>query len=209
MIGEYCRRLIQAEPPENRQTYVQAIQDGVGRMRALIQDMLEFAQVSTQPPAPEARTDSGVILQFALQHLQSRIDETGARITIDPLPMVMVNDSRLLRVFQNLIGNALKYCERTPDIRISAVLHGDMWTFSIADNGIGIATEDCDRIFGAFERLHGRERYQGTGLGLALVKRIIDSYGGRIWLESELGAGSTFHFSLPAAQNAATAKRAS
>ena len=209
MISEYCRRLIQAESPENRQTYVQAIQDGVGRMRALIQDMLEFAQVSTQSPAPEARTDSGVILQLALQHLQFRIEETGARITIDPLPVVMVNDSRLLRVFQNLIGNALKYCERTPDIRISAVLHGELWTFSIADNGIGIAAEDCDRVFGAFERLHGRERYQGTGLGLALVKRIIESYGGRIWLESELGAGSTFHFSLPAAQNAASAKRAS
>jgi signal transduction histidine kinase len=140
--------------------------------------------------------------------LQFRVQETGARITIDPLPVVMANDSRLLRVFQNLIGNALKYCERTPDIRISAVLHGDMWTFSIADNGIGIAAEHCGRVFGAFERLHGRDRYQGTGLGLALVKRIVESYSGRIWLQSEPGAGSTFHFSLPAAQDVASARGA-
>jgi signal transduction histidine kinase len=174
----------------------------------MIQDLLEFAQVSTQPPAPQVRTDSGVILRLALQHLQFRVEETSARITIEPLPVVMVNDSRLLRVFQNLIGNALKYCERTPDIRISAMLDGDMWTFSIADNGIGIAAEDCERVFGAFERLHGRDRYSGTGLGLALVKRIVESYGGRIWLESQPGAGSTFHFSLPAPENAASARGA-
>jgi PAS domain S-box-containing protein len=208
MVSEYCRQLIYTESPEDTRRHVQAIQDGVGRMRAMIQDLLEFAQVSTQPPAPEARTDSGVILQLALQHLQFRVQETGARITIDPLPVVMVNDSRLLRVFQNLIGNALKYCERTPEIRISAVLHGDMWTFSIADNGIGISAEHCERVFGAFERLHGRDRYQGTGLGLALVKRIVESYGGRIWLQSEPGAGSIFHFSLPAAQDVASARGA-
>jgi chemotaxis family two-component system sensor kinase Cph1 len=142
---------------------------------------------------------------LALQHLQFKIRETGAQITVDPLPVVMVNDSRLLRVFQNLISNALKYCERTPEIHISAHCADDMCVFAIKDNGIGIAQEDCGHIFGIFERLHGKDRYPGTGIGLALVKRIIDSHGGRLWVESEAGSGSTFYFTLRAAEPSITA----
>ena len=113
-----------------------------------------------------------------------------------------MSETRLLRVLQNLIGNGMQYCERTPHIHISARPDDDlddMWVFSVKDNGIGIAPEYHERIFGHFERLHSRDRYPGTGLGLAIVKRIVESSGGRIWIESQIGAGSTFWFTLPSA----------
>jgi len=104
-----------------------------------------------------------------------------------------------LQVFQNLIGNALKYCETKPEIHIWAEREGDCWRIAIRDNGIGIAPEHHEKIFGLFERLHGRSEYPGTGIGLASCKRIIEQEGGRIWVESRSGSGSTFYFTLPAA----------
>ncbi len=197
MIEEHCRQLTAAKPGEEPDRPIRPILDGVRKMRTIMHDLLEFAR--TGQPAPEMRTDCSAILDLTLQHLQPAIRETGASIVADPLPAAMVNDTRLLQVFQNLIGNALKYCERAPHVRISARREGDMCVFSVKDNGIGIAPENHERIFGLFQRLHSRDRYAGTGIGLATVKRIIESHGGRVWLESAVGQGSTFYFSLPAA----------
>jgi signal transduction histidine kinase len=120
-------------------------------------------------------------------------DFSGATIAFDRLPIVLAHESRLLQVFQNLIGNALKY------IRISAERAGAYWRIAIRDDGIGIAPEHHEKIFGLFQRLHSRSEYPGTGIGLASCKRIIEHEGGRIWVESSVGAGSTFYFTLPAA----------
>ena len=201
-IGEHSRHLADTNLNDEAARILTSILDGVERMRAIIHDLLEFAQVSKAPSWPGTRIDSNVILQLALQHLEPRIHETGAQITADPLPFVTMSETRLLRVLQNLIGNGLRYCERTPSIHISAHPDDqmeDMCVFSVTDNGIGIAPEYHDRIFGLFERLHSRDRFPGTGLGLAIVKRIVESSGGRIWIESQVGKGSTFWFTLPSA----------
>ena len=186
MIEDFSQRLEREKLDEDADRLARGVLDAVGRMRAIIQDLLEFAQISVQPAPPTTRTDSNFILCLALQHLQGSIQQTQAQITSEHLPIVMVNDTRLLRVFQNLIGNAVKYCEQTPHIHISARRDGDMWVFSVKDNGIGIAPDHHERIFGLFERLHGRDQYSGTGIGLASVKRIIESQGGRIWVESDV-----------------------
>lgn len=202
MIGDYGQNLAKANMDEESRRLVRCMIDSVARMRTIIQDMLEFARISSQPAAPGFRTDSNTILDLALQHLGPKLRETGAEVTADRLPIVMANDTGLLRVFQNVIGNALKYCERQPQIHISATRDADMCLFSIKDNGIGIAPEYHKRIFGLFERLHGRDRYSGTGIGLAIVKRIIESQNGQVWLKSALGNGSTIYFSLRAADTA-------
>jgi PAS domain S-box-containing protein len=211
MIEDHSRRLASAELDEEQGRIVRAVVDGAGRMRSIIDDLLEFARLSSQPAAPEICIDSNVIFGLTLQHLQSKIRESHAHIAADRLPVVMMNENRLLRVFQNLIGNALQYCEQTPQVYVSARRDGnnqDMWLFSVRDNGIGIPPEYHERVFGMFERLHSRDRFPGTGLGLAIVKRIVESYGGRIWVESEAGKGSTFYFSLHAADDASTAHHA-
>ncbi len=202
MIEAYSQRLAAAKLNEEPDALVHHILDGARKMRTILHDLLEFAR--TSQPAPDMRTDCSAILDLTLRHLQPRIQETAAIITADPLPSVMVNDTRLLQIFQNLIGNALNYCERTPRIhisahRVSAHRDGGMCVLSVKDNGIGIAPENHERIFGLFQRLHSRDRYSGTGIGLASVKRIVESHGGRIWVESGIGQGSTFYFSLPAA----------
>lgn len=204
MIEAFSQRLEREKLDEDADRLARGVLDAVVRMRAIIQDLLEFGQISVQPAPPTMRTDSNFILCLALQHLQDSIQQTQAQITSEHLPIVMVNDTRLLRVFQNLIGNAVKYCEQTPHIHISARRDGDMCVFSVKDNGIGIAPEHHERIFGLFERLHGRDQYTGTGIGLASVKRIIESQGGRIWVESDVGKGSTFYFTLEAATEAVT-----
>jgi signal transduction histidine kinase len=119
---------------------------------------------------------------------------------------VLGHETRLVQVFQNLIGNALKYCEGKPEIQISASQEDGFAVISIRDNGIGIAPEYQQQIFGLFQRLHSREEYPGSGIGLATCKRIIEQYGGRIWVESSPGAGSTFYFSLPIAEDVKTAE---
>jgi light-regulated signal transduction histidine kinase (bacteriophytochrome) len=124
--------------------------------------------------------------------------ETGAEIVHHELPKVMGNRSQLIQLFQNLLGNALKYRgNAAPRISVSAVAKGNMWAFAVRDNGIGIEPQYFERIFAIFQRLHTRDEYPGTGIGLALCKKIVERAGGTIWLESEAGAGSTFHFTLP------------
>ena len=171
--------------------------DGATRMQTLIDDLLTYSRLTTRE-APLEATDCSQIVQEVLANLRSAIDESKAIITYDALPVVKADSTQLLQVFQNLIGNAIKYrSQRTPRIHIGVEDKGSEWLFSISDNGIGIAPQYADRIFRIFQRLHTRKEYSGTGIGLAVCKKIVERHGGRIWLESELEEGSTFFFTLP------------
>ena len=171
--------------------------DGAKRMQALISDMLTYSRVSTRARPFEA-TDSARIVATAERHLQVAIEEAGAEITRGELPVVLGDEVQLLQLFQNLIGNAIKFRgHAAPRVHVTAEPAEDGWCFSVTDNGIGIAPEYFERIFVLFQRLHGRREYPGTGIGLALCKRIVERHGGRIWLESTQGQGSVFRFTLP------------
>jgi len=180
--------------------YIRFVVDAGKRMQALINDLLEFSRV-TSKGSDLRRTDAETVLLEALSDLKIPIEKSSATITYDPLPAVMADASQIHQVFQNLISNSLKFHgNETPKIHVSARLLDDMVQFSVADNGIGIEPQYFDRIFDIFQRLHGMDTYEGTGIGLAIVKRIIDRHGGRIWVGSETGNGSTFYFTLPAVE---------
>ena len=137
-------------------------------------------------------------LRQALDNLHESIQETGAEITHGELPTIRADLSQLAQLFQNLIGNALKFrSEAPPKIHVDACREGDYWRFSVRDNGIGIDAQFQDQIFQIFRRLHTQKQYAGTGIGLAICKKIVDRHGGRIWIESEPGQGATFCFTLP------------
>ncbi len=172
--------------------------DGAVQMQQMINDLLTFSRVGTKG-REFALTDTQVILDRALRNLQAAIQDSGATITHNDMPTVMADDSQLLQVFQNLISNAIKFrTEAPPRIQVSAERTGDEWVFSVRDNGIGIGPEHRDRLFVMFRRLHNNDRYPGTGIGLAICRRIVERHGGRIWFDSEPGKGSTFHFTIPA-----------
>ena len=171
--------------------------DGAKRMQALISDMLTYSRVSTRARQFEA-TDSAKIVATAERHLQVAIEEGGAVVTQGELPIVLGDEIQLLQLFQNLIGNSIKFRgPAVPRVHLTAQPSEDGWCFCVADNGIGIAPEYFERIFVLFQRLHGRKAYPGTGIGLALCKRIVERHGGRIWVESTPGQGSVFRFTLP------------
>jgi light-regulated signal transduction histidine kinase (bacteriophytochrome) len=171
--------------------------DGATRMRGLINDLLAYSRVGTRGKSFKS-TDCQVILREALDNLMKAIEESGAVITYDPLPTVEGDEVQLLQLFQNLIGNAVKFHNPdTPRIHVSAKRRGHEWVFAIKDNGIAIAAEHQERIFFIFQRLHQRSEYPGTGIGLAICKKIVERHGGRIWVESQVGKGSTFYFSIP------------
>jgi two-component system, sensor histidine kinase and response regulator len=170
--------------------------DGAKRMQAMINDLLVLSRVSTKA-RPFAPTDCSRILATVRMQLQVAMAESGATITEDPLPTVNGDATQLLQLFQNLVANAIKFRgEPPPQVHVSAQATEEGWCFSVRDNGIGIAPEYFERIFLLFQRLHGRNEYPGTGIGLALCKRIVDRHGGRIWVESAAGKGSTFRFTL-------------
>jgi len=172
--------------------------DAASRMRTLINDLLAYSRVGTQGRELEP-TDCGAVLDQALAVLQLTIEESGATLTHDPLPMVMADGVQLVQLLQNLIGNAIKFRgEEAPRIHIGVEGRDGEWLFSVRDNGIGIDPQYHDRIFQVFQRLHGRGEYSGTGIGLAICKKIVQHHGKRIWVESEPGEGSTFCFTLPA-----------
>ncbi len=171
--------------------------DGANRMQTLIDDLLAYSRITSRE-AVLAPTDLGEILKEALANLELSIQESKAVITHDPLPTVTADPTQLTQVFQNLISNAIKYrSQRTPKLHVGAEDRGAQWLLSVRDNGIGIAPQYADRIFRIFQRLHTRKEYSGTGIGLAICKKIIERHGGRIWVESELDEGSTFYFTLP------------
>jgi signal transduction histidine kinase len=171
--------------------------DGATRMQTLIDDLLTYSRLTTRE-APLELTDGSQVLQEVIANLESSIKESKAVVTHDPLPVVEADRVQLLQVFQNLVSNGIKYrSQRTPKIHVGAEDRDHEWVFSIRDNGIGIAPQYADRIFRIFQRLHTRNEYSGTGIGLAVCKKIVERHGGRIWVESELEEGSTFYFTLP------------
>ena len=172
--------------------------DGAVRMRKLINDLLTYSRVGTQGK-DLSPTDSEAVLAQSVNDLKVAIEENGALVTHAPLPMVMADRPQLGQLFQNLIGNAIKFRgNEPPHVHISANRNGNGWTFFVRDNGIGIAADYSERIFIIFQRLHNRQEYAGTGIGLAICKKIVERHGGHIWVESDVGKGATFYFSLPA-----------
>jgi len=170
--------------------------DGASRMRTLITDLLTYSRVSTH--GEEFRmTDSVKVIENVLLNLHITIRERGAAVTYDPLPEIMSDETQLSQLFQNLIGNAIKFNDNgAPAVHVTAEEKGDEWLFSVRDNGIGIEPEYSEQIFGIFQRLHNKNNYPGTGIGLSVCKKIVERHGGRIWVESEPGDGSTFNFTI-------------
>ena len=178
--------------------FIHFMVDAAGRMTQLLKDLLAYSQAGRPDRTTPEPTQSANILQWAIMNVDRLVKETGATITYDPLPMVEVDPTQLSQVFQNLLGNSIKYrSPEPPKIHISARRLDGFYEFAVIDNGIGIDPEHHERIFGVFKRLHGKE-FPGTGIGLAICWKIINSHGGRIWVESAPGQGATFKFTLPA-----------
>jgi len=175
--------------------------DGATRMQQLIQDLLAYSRVSSRG-AELLEISSEDALKKAIKNLGGAIQESGAVVTNDALPNVLADESQLVQLFQNLVGNAIKYQKSgAPCVHVSAVKNGNRkWMFSVKDNGLGIEPQFFERIFGMFQRLHKREEFSGTGIGLAICKKIVERHGGTISVESQPGQGSTFHFSLDATE---------
>ncbi len=170
--------------------------EGAIRMQSLIDDLLTYSRLTTRE-GPLAPTNAEETLKEALANLELALKESKAIVTNDALPTVQADHTQLLQVFQNLVSNAVKYrSQRTPKIHVSAEDKGSEWLFSVRDNGIGIGAQYVDRIFRIFQRLHTRKEYSGTGIGLAVCKKVIERHGGKIWVESEPEEGSTFFFTL-------------
>ncbi len=207
MVSTYVQLLRQryeSQLDNNAREFIGFAVDGAQRMQQLIQDLLLYSRVGTrgQPAEPTQCND---IVDRVLTNLKVAIEESGAVIKRDALPAVMGDGAQLTQLFQNLLSNAIKFrSDHPPAIHIAAAPAAAapggpaMVQFSVRDNGIGIAAQDFDRIFVLFQRLHGRQKYPGTGLGLSICKKIVERHGGRIWVESELGKGAIFHFTLPA-----------
>ncbi len=171
--------------------------DGASRMQRLIDDLLAFSRVGTKGKDLQP-SSSEVALDGALLNLRGAVEDSGAVVTHDALPIVMADPMQLIQLFQNLVGNAIKYQNRdTPRVHISAdQTSSRVWTFAVKDNGLGIDPQYFERIFGMFQRLHKRDEFAGTGIGLAICKKIVERHGGTIWVESTPGEGSTFRFTL-------------
>lgn len=189
---------------QNAHEFIDFAKEGAVRMDRLVQDLLEFSRVGRH--GSQARsTPLGPLMTDLLRVLERSIAEAGGRVIVpDALPEIVCCADELFQLLQNLISNALKFRapDRAPEIRVGVERKGDDWLFSVADNGIGIAPEYFERIFMIFQRLHTRDRYEGTGIGLAICKKIVERHGGRIWVESEPGQGATFLFTLPIANSA-------
>jgi light-regulated signal transduction histidine kinase (bacteriophytochrome) len=175
-----------------------AIAKGATRMSLMIKALLDYAKVTKEekkvPPV-----DLAQVVREVIENLHATITEKKAEVVSDSLPTVAINPGLAGILFQNLIGNALKYCENAPRVHVSAVRKGRKWIFSVRDNGIGIPEESLERVFIMFEKLATQREYPGSGIGLATCQKIVARYGGRIWVESKPGEGSTFFFTLPAA----------
>ena len=196
-----CVQLLQkryeGQLDEKAQEFITHAVDGTKRMQTLINDLLAYSRISTDAQV-FASTNCEMALQEALANLMVAISESGAVVTQDALPMVSGDATQLTQLFQNLVGNALKFRgERPPEIHIRAVRNNGDWRFSVADNGIGMEPQYFERVFLVFQRLHTRKEYQGTGIGLAICKKVVERHGGRIWAESEPGQGATFCFTIP------------
>ncbi|HXW68511.1 MAG TPA: ATP-binding protein [Dissulfurispiraceae bacterium] len=195
LLQKRCKEKLGADADQ----YISNIIEGTGRMENLIIDLLNYARAGARDK-PLLPVDVNAIIEKTLANLAFEIQESEAVITVDPLPTVSADSTQLIQLFQNLVGNAIKFCRTTPRIHISADRKQGEWLFLVSDNGIGIDLQHAERIFQIFQRLHARDKFSGTGIGLAICKKIVEMLGGRIWVESKPGEGSTFYFTLPIAE---------
>ncbi|HVW34407.1 MAG TPA: ATP-binding protein, partial [Acidimicrobiia bacterium] len=199
-VTSFCQllqRRYQGQLDDRADQYIEFAVDGAKRMQALINDLLAFSRVGRTTDAfTEVNCDDA--LDRALRNLETAIEDTGATVTRTPLPTVEGDASLLAALFQNVIGNAIKFRrDETPRIEVSAEAVDGEWSFRVADNGIGIDDAYADRVFVIFQRLHPKEMYPGTGIGLALCKKIVEFHGGRIWLDTTVPVGTTVCWTLP------------
>jgi len=199
MVASYVQllaRRYRGRLDDDAEEFIGYAVEGATRMQNLINDLLAFSRVGRQDQ-PFAAVDCEQVVSATLRALQRSIRASGAHITHDPLPTVLGNASQLSQVFQNLLSNALKFHgQRAPRIHVGVEAGEDEWLFRVEDNGIGIEEQYFNRLFVIFQRLHGKREYPGTGIGLAVTKKIVETHGGRIWLESIPGQGTTFYFTL-------------
>lgn len=200
MVASYAQLLgtrYQGKLDKDADEFIGFAVDGVSRMQRLIKDLLAYSRVGSKGKLFEA-TDGEDALSQALDNLQVAVKEAKAEVTHDPLPTVSADVGQLVQLFQNLIGNAIKFCGASrPRVHVSAAKERAGWVFSVRDNGIGIDPQFADRIFVIFQRLHHDTKIPGTGIGLAVCKKIVERHGGRIWVESEAGKGACFYFTIP------------
>jgi light-regulated signal transduction histidine kinase (bacteriophytochrome) len=200
MVASYLQlleRRYRGQLDESADEFINYAVDGATRMQTLINDLLDYSRVDSRGKS-FVLTPCSAILDRAIANLQTTIKAAHATVTCAPLPEIMADATQLTQLFQNLISNAIKFCsDQPPQIHISSQRRADTWLFSVQDNGIGIDSEYIDRIFLIFQRLHSRGEYPGTGIGLAICKKIIERHGGSIWVESQPGQGSTFYFTIP------------
>jgi two-component system, chemotaxis family, sensor kinase Cph1 len=167
-------------------------------MRALIQDLLAYSRVTVSEKAAFAAFSTGKALETALENLQKEIEESQATVIYEALPTLIGNQGQFVQLFQNLISNAIKFRrDMKPEVRVKAHYQGTEYLFTVQDNGIGIESTYLERIFVIFQRLHKRDAYPGTGIGLAICKKVVEHHRGRLWAESQPGQGTTFYFTIP------------
>jgi signal transduction histidine kinase len=199
MVAAYTQLLAeryQGKLDETADKFIGYASEGALRMQVLIQDLLAFSRVGRKEAC--SRVDCNAVMHDVLQVLAPSIEESGGTVNYSNLPEIWADNTQIGQLFQNLIGNALKFRSKEPPVvSIEAEAKENEWIFSVRDNGIGIASEDAANIFAVFQRLHSRSEYPGNGIGLAICKKIVERYGGKIWVESQPGSGSTFKFTLP------------
>jgi len=199
MVSSYTQLLAQryvGKLDSDADEFIAFAVDGATRMQRLIQDLLAYSRIGTMQ-MDVTMVSSEKALGMALSNLATAIADSGAHVTNDPLPDVRADEMQLVQLFQNLAGNAIKYrTARAPEVHVSAQQKRGKWHFSVKDNGLGIEAQYHERIFGMFQRLHNRTEFSGTGIGLAICRKIVERNGGDISVTSQPGHGSTFHFSL-------------
>jgi light-regulated signal transduction histidine kinase (bacteriophytochrome) len=199
-VSSYCQLIekhYSEQFDERAMRWLQFVVNGAQRMQTLVRALLTYARVDNKAES-WITVDSESVCRLAIGNLSQSIKEAGAEVTVGKLPIVWADATQLEALFQNLIGNAVKFRgDRRPRVTIAAQRVDQNWQFAIRDNGIGIKPEFHDRVFEIFKRLESQDRYSGTGIGLAICKRIVERYGGKIWVESQFGQGSSFFFTLP------------
>jgi light-regulated signal transduction histidine kinase (bacteriophytochrome) len=199
MVESYSELLIRRyenKLDQDANDFIHFIVDGVKRMQGLINNLLEYSRISTRGKSL-VPTDINSVLQEVLGDFKEKIEETNTTITYDTLPTINADAIQIIQLFENLISNAIKFCEKKPEIHIGIQDEKDQWIFSVKDNGIGISPKHYDQLFVIFKRLVTEDQYPGNGMGLAICKKIVERHGGKIWVQSEVGKGTTFYFSIP------------